>query len=246
MYDFIDYLNNENALECIGCTICLYALLFPITDSLLMICLSKYRRYNKIRQYNIISNILKSFVLAFIAWCFISIIINNIEDIGDNQSITNIRVYALNLTALYCTTDIVALIVNYEGLQFSTQKHHVVVAFVYIYSVYIADFNNHGIYMAMIMYGAFSSIAFLVNTYLGARFLLPAWAAIQLKRLALISYVLACSLNWIFQICYCSYLLYIGNNYISVSILSIMICIWVYDDCKLIDHLMHAKIKKNE
>ena len=130
----------------------------------------------------------------------------------------------------------------------------------YIY-ISLSPWQNEGIERGLFMYGIFSAYAFLVNFFLGARYLFdkedttlattPTFKQKMyrfIKKSSLLTYVLSCTVNWLWQLKYFIYL--IGYKYslerlsrytiIDTGLLSfyiIMIYSWINDDIVLMKYL---------
>jgi len=219
-----------------------YAAAFPITDILCRAFSDKFKRFDHDRQYYIISNVLKSVMLSFVALMFTFVVAVGILNPFYITGFTELRIFMVNTSTLYSVTDIVSLILNYKAQAWSTRFHHLAVAFA-CWKIYVADFDGEGIYKGMMMYGAYSALAAPVNTYLGMRFLVPEKATWYLKKMALYSYITSCFINWTWQGYYLLYLGYLGlteGDYMLIAkmaLLATMIYVWMSDDYVLIAHL---------
>ena len=147
------------------------------------------------------------------------------------------------MAALYTCTDAVSLLTNIGAMAKSTIIHHICVVLSFVWLTF-HSFENEGVYKGIIIYGAFSSLAFPVNTYLGCRFLMDK-NSIDLHLLtdvALISYILACAANWIWQSYYICILIttYYTNimELAKVSVYLGLMISWISDDIVLINHLI--------
>lgn len=103
--------------------------------------------------------------------------------------------YVKAIAALYIVTDVVAL-VTVPRLPLTTKVHHFATcAFgLWVLAVPIAP---SPVLHKLLMYGAFSTLAFPVNTFLAMRCTNPASAAVGvLARVSLVLYVLVCACNW--------------------------------------------------
>jgi len=153
-----------------------------------------------------------------------------------------------NITALYAITDIAPLFINRNKMMSSTIIHHVCVGLAYTGIVH-SNLNNVGLSNAIIVYGLFSSLAYMVNFYLGFRYLTTNKTIIKyLKKCAFINYISACSYNWSVQAIYL--LSFVRSLYINTStqlniynisnlgIYGAFLYFWISDDIVLMRHLL--------
>ena len=214
-----------------------------MTNYILSIYYPKYKTLTHSNKHYVVTNINKSAVMAYIFTAFIRIFYNNPEYVFNTYK--SVSPEARNewklLTMLYACTDFVSLL-KAEKMPTSTQVHHygVVLALVI---VLLSDFTGASISKSMVIYGAFSSSAGIVNTYLGARKLYDKKTLIirVLKKLGLISYIMACSANWSWQFKYL--ITYFKSPAQTVVILKFLLNTgllysWIQDDLKLMKHLM--------
>ena len=222
-----------------------YTLLYPTTNFILNKVSDKYKKYKKGDKCYILSNILKSSVLSVLSVYFsLSVFYGDFNLINPSEWGTNQRVLK-NIVGLYAITDTVPLLINREKMKTSTIIHHICVFASYIYILSLSDFNQEGVFKSIIIYGGFSSLAYLVNFYLGTRFLIDNKKYINnLKKVAGVSYITSCGFNWTWQVYYFIKLLtyyyvngmYIG--YVKLIFLNVMIINWIKDDLVLIKHLI--------
>ena len=137
----------------------------------------------------------------------------------------------------------------------STIIHHICVAVGYIYIVN-SNFSNEGIFKGITIYGAFSSLAFPVNLYLGYRFLLEtnSFSTFILRKISFINYLISVSINWSWQSFYFIKLLilyYNKNDLTFIPLFSLFIYFlllynWIKDDLVLLSFLNKKNINKNK
>ena len=183
------------------------------------------------------TNINKSFVLMFICLKFMKILSNKPKQLLNGTHISKSEIGEwMNLTSLYVMTDAVSLIRS-NNIPRSTQIHHLAVVMAY-FIINTLDINKKNLSTALVLYGAYSSIAFLVNLYLGLRKFTDKTQL--LKRIAGITYILSCSINWSWQF-------YYQFNYFNpITLKSMAYCLfssgllysWIQDDIILIKHLI--------
>lgn len=156
------------------------------------------------------------------------------------------HVYRLELkrcTVLYIVTDVVALYMV-PKLPRSTFLHHIATLLMgmVVWAVDITQPNwdgTLGIVVMIIIYGQCSTMAFLVNAYLAWRVVYPEAAWLKaVCFLALISYLLSCTVNWSLHLVW----LYTCIVNLDISILTIIYLMGlgfvVNDDIKLIKWLI--------
>lgn len=148
-----------------------------------------------------------------------------------------------NVLGLYSMTDTIPLLMNKDKMMTSTIVHHVCVGLAHLY-VINSDFRKEGIFKAIMVYGGFSSLAGLVNFYLGSRFLIKSKKKRRvIKKLALMSYVGSCACNWTWQVYYLSkltrqlYMTFDWTRGMSLIFYTTMIKNWIVDDIILMRHL---------
>ena len=225
----------------------LYLGFYPVLRFLLEKTNSKFSDYSTGRKYYILSNIMKSWVLSVLAVVFTKNVLNGTVDIIHCTNWKPRRTFFLQMSALYTITDTMSLLVNREKMMLSTIVHHACVGLSYIY-INTLDFAEEGIYKGLIMYGGFSSLAFLVNFYLGSRFLIESEKnKKKLQKLSGVSYVISCAGNWSWQLFYLIKLLvhYYSNpkkvqlnTVIGLIFYSTVLKYWIQDDLILMRHLL--------
>lgn len=204
---------------------------------------TKYKKLDSNNKHYVVSNINKSMVMAYIAFVFINIFRNNPQYILNNSSHVpeHSQITWQRLTSLYAATDFVSLLKS-SKMPFSTKLHHygVIVALII---VLLSKFKGTSLSKALVIYGAFSAMAGSVNVYLGLRKLINPDSKIiyLIKKSALVSYILACSGNWSWQLRYLQIYFKGIPNYITIFKFLIntgLLYSWVQDDLKLMRHLI--------
>ena len=183
-----------------------------------------YNGVNKLLQYNSIYNTLtterKNYIIFNISKACMLTYISYLITLGYNRHILSIssidwhrQTLLKNITGLYAITDIVPLFVDRKKMMTSTVIHHVCVALA-VTGILNSNLENIGLSNAIIVYGLFSSLAFIVNGYLGSRFLIKNKIILKyIKKITFMVYIMCCSVNWSIQTIYLSS--YIKNLYIS-------------------------------
>ena len=239
-------ISSPNIFYLVGSAI--YFCTYPILKYTLEKNNKKFDEYSDGRKYYILSNIMKSGVLSVISIIFLENIITNKINIIQTKNWEAQKNLFLKISALYTITDTVSLVVNREKMMWSTIIHHICVGLSYMY-INNSNFSNEGIYKGFLIYGGFSSLAFLVNFYLGSRFIIKSETTKKrLKKISGYSYVLSCAGNWGWQIFYINKLLY--HYYIhpqevslgkilGLGFYSTMLKYWIEDDLILMKHLLN-------
>ena len=241
-YSYISNQNNNPLLFFISFNF-FYILMYPIFDAILLNISNKYKTYDFKRRYYILTNILKSLVLTLLSYVFLKALMNGDISLYLDEEWIASNELLLNMGGLYVTTDFVALFMN-RNMSKSTIYHHVCVVIGYIF-LYMLDLKDDGLHKSLIMYGGFSSLASIVNLFLGVRFLenIPLFCN-TLKRLSLITYIFACFGNWTWQLLYIIKLLkefYSISMYIQISCFLLIVYFWIKDDIILMKFLYNYK-----
>ena len=196
------------------------------------ILLKMYHNENNISLFSeykkkyIIKNIWKSAVLFFM------VIISTFYFIEGfiNDKWYNVFFYIFG--TLYTSLDISGLI-YVKGLPLATKLHHIVVGIFGILNL-IVDYNKSGYYRSILIYTYFSMVPFLVNFYLGYRYIFNDEK--KLKLIAKLShnfYLYSLILNILCQIVF-----FILQEFSLTMIIYIMLySLILYDDIKLIKFL---------
>ena len=215
----------------------LYAFSIPFLQKLLQNN-HKFDLLNNDKQIYVVTNILKSFILMILSVIFLYIISSGQLDIFHIKNGWDKNKNILCCTcAIYSITDLVSLLLNGRKMPITTKFHHICVVLAYGYTV-TSDMNKYGIYQSIVVYGGFSSIPFLVNLYLGTRFIFT--PSRIFKYTCLIIYGISCSLNWTWQLWFLFNVLYYCDSVRTVGSL-IMFCMmlyhWIVDDIILMKYL---------
>ena len=202
-----------------------------------------YKTLSDDRKYYVIFNISKSSMLLWISY---SIFLGYKRNLLTLTSIDwSNQILYKNITALYSITDIAPLFINRKKMMKSTVIHHVCVFLAYL-KIVSSDLVTTTIPNAIILYGLFSSLAFVVNFYLGFRFITKNESLKTLfKKLAFISYMIACSYNWSIQATYLySYISNLYTKYsenpLNIGYLGLymsFLYFWISDDIILMKYL---------
>lgn len=113
----------------------------------------------------------------------------------------NLDINAKRCGMLYVATDLVALFMV-PKLPFSTKMHHIVTTFLIVFvtavNIEVKGYSGLiGVAKMAVLYGIFSTLPFLVNSYLALRvvYCKASWLHILVK-MSLWPYLLCCACNW--------------------------------------------------
>ena len=210
--------------------------------------LNSYSNFEKLKddkKMYVTKNIVKSTILAPLSVILSSQLINLINNNDINQLF--FRYYG----AIYVGNDLAGLLFV-RNLPISTKLHHT--STILLYTILCAfDINKYSICRMMTIYTIFSCYPFLVNMYLGIRYLKDKEMTIVkydynintvidiTRRLSYYTYILSCSLNWTTHIYLFGNILYNKQiNYLDIVYSCILIPI-VKDDLILMDWLKKNK-----
>jgi hypothetical protein len=213
--------------------------MYLITDHGLKKYNTRYSVFGKDTQEYIVSNITKSIVLFWLCSYYTSIIFSIIRNINsnDNQDTKLIN----NIALLYASTDFVNLFIVKKN-KLSTILHHVFVNLLSFYSIYGEQFKQGSSWYLVVLYGIFSCYAYLVNGFLGMRFLYPKNHSTirSIAKVSVFTYILSCAVNWSIQL----YLNFIwwgeltnDDNLFKYLMYLVGIFVFVHDDIKLMKFL---------
>lgn len=179
--------------------------------------LNKYKNYDKLsddKKMYVTKNIIKSGILAMLSFRFTPQLIQLIHFKDVNQNL--FRLYG----ALYVGNDLAGLLFV-KNLPKTTKLHHS--STVLLYTILCAfDINKYPICRMMSIYTIFSCYPFLVNLYLGLRYLKERNKKVIkydfninsfidiIRRTSYYTYFISCILNWSVHAYFLTYLLY--NN----------------------------------
>jgi len=145
------------------------------------------------KKFYVLSNLIKSAVL--LAYCPSAAYTLYRALALDEWSTNRIR----NLGVLYAIPDTVSLLLV-SRMATSTRVHHLCVVLFMVVNLHI-EYEHESIGRALVVYGIFSTFAYLVNLLLASRFLpvLPSVSLI-LSGLALAIYASTLGINWLWQV----------------------------------------------
>jgi hypothetical protein len=215
----------------------IYLVLYPIIDFTFVFTdhdiYNKYCSYGTDRKLYILSNLAKSIFLINISVEFIKILYMNRTlfalDWGQNSNEIKYLVVS------YVIPDLWSIMITTKTMKLSTIFHHVCVIIATIFIMF-SDLNQPGVHIAFIMYGLFSAYTFMVNFFLGARFVTK--LNNNFLTTTSLTYVLSCSLNWNWQAYYAYQYFYFHYQWI---IFITLLYFWIKDDIILIKFLLNYK-----
>ena len=195
-------------------------ILFNILDTVLITLNKKYINYPTYRQQYIVKNLVKSFNLGALTLYSVPYVI---YPAFFYNSWDNNILYMCGL--FYSSNDFVAL-TYVEKLSSTTKNHHKVTLFLSFLSLGI-DYNTSSLGRMLFVYTLASSSAFMVNYYLGMRFLKERNEMKETKLLARNIYGVSLLSNWSWHIYWCInyYLLLEIQHYIYFFVL-----FWIVKD----------------
>jgi hypothetical protein len=171
-----------------------------IVNSILSFTNSKYITLPYNKQLYVTKNITKSIVLSLVCirLCCIG------YDLYMNIPLDNTIVK--DTASIYVANDIVALLIV-PKLPISTKRHHMTTTLLLFVNYFInyedLELVSAKIGILLIGYTAFSAFAFLVNFFLGLRFITNNTELLNKVRIvALYNYKVCLLLNWITQVCF--------------------------------------------
>ena len=191
-----------------------------------------FNTYTMARKYYISKNIFKGIILCMLVPLSTVILWNGLIKGQWDRHIISI------CGTLYAATDMAGLVMV-RNLALSTILHHVCV-FIFTLVTLSFDYNTCPWIQSLVIYGSFASYTFLVNTYLGLRFVITKnfknyWMFEDMKKLATVFYMTCIVLTWCIQYYYMFYIYTFDIFSTSYAILSHII---LFDDIVLINHLL--------
>jgi|SaaInlV_165m_DNA_1040744.scaffolds.fasta_scaffold17645_2 hypothetical protein len=195
-----------------------------------------YKSLSTYKKRYVIKNLLKSNTLFLMTPGTLLIL----KDIFMYNKWNNASLHILG--TIYSLTDFISLLLV-PGLPMTTKLHH---GFVTIFGIIniINDYTQPNIVRMLIIYGALSTISFSVNGYLGLRYITQNDKL--LNTTALLSfcvYVICFTINWLYHY---YYIITIESMTFATILYFIAAHIIMYDDIKLMGHLIKRVRHKNE
>ena len=148
-----------------------------------------------------------------------------------------------NLGALYSIPDFVSMMLVYD-MHLSTYIHHIAVV-IFTFINFNQTYDKPTIWIAIVIYGLYSSFSYIVNFILASRFFKLSsdpkeqkWVSRLLTTIAFWIYLICCFFNWSWQIHFSITL--VSNNYhqnLEMLIYSILLYAFIRDDIMLLKWL---------
>ena len=212
--------------------VCAYYIIFYV----ILVFNEQFQKIKISKQLYIVKNIVKSWILLYIA---IYASIDFYKYLVTNEINMNL-IY--HYASTYVSNDILALILV-PNLPYTTRIHHMITSLFLIYTLNI-DYNEiTNVGQLLFIYTLFSSYTFLVNFYLGIRFLKHDTnnylnEIIEYSRIyAYHIYKYSCFINWTIHILLLSYRAYLGVFNLHYIIYSGLLFFIVKDDLILMSWL---------
>jgi hypothetical protein len=222
--DFSSPKHLSDAIEILGCMSCAFGMFIIAVHWAMMVLIPTFRiQTHQTRIYSA-KNMAKSIALC----CYMPLGYKIIMDFFDNTvDETDVRLSG----TLYACTDIAGLFIV-PRLNKTTVFHHLTVATLSVYNLVYAI---EGIWIGFVIYGAFSTFTFIVNTTLSLKWVLKPKTMANMCILAFIVYAGTCLFNWVFQ-------LYFVRNYFAFNMESyifiVLLLLIVIDDVVLMRWLV--------
>ena len=246
LYNIIDMPNSSDILFHYGeflFSSIIYDYGLSLTTNLLNKYSPPFKTLEDSRKKYVATNINKSILLSLISGIFLKTVYSNPSLLKqNNDDISDYSKTIWKTTAvLYGSTDLVALIRD-KTMSATTKTHHYAVL-LSLLIVLASDFKKGSLAKAIVIYGGFSSLALMVNFYLGSRFLFKRNGTTikYIKKFSFYSYLLACGLNWAWQ---GNYILHAYRGIFSNPMMLIKLALnitmlysWIKDDTILMRHL---------
>tara|TARA_B110001469_G_C9639763_1_gene321523 strand:- start:1288 stop:2019 length:732 start_codon:yes stop_codon:yes gene_type:complete len=217
------------------CALYIVGLCF-IVNSILTVTNSKYQKLTYNKQLYVTKNISKSIVLSLVCirlfWIGYDIYINIPLD----------NTIVKNTASIYVANDIVALLIV-PKLPLTTKRHHMTTTLLLFINYFInyehLEFVSAKIGILLIGYTAFSAFAFMVNLFLGLRFITDNLNLINKVRIiALYNYKICLLLNWISQAGFIiNSMIHDSSTVIPFIIYSLLLIPIINDDLVLVSWL---------
>jgi len=210
---------------------------YSILDGVLQKKYLKYNNYDNDRKEYILTNMLKSIFLFFMSIAVVANIGSGTINLYDTSNWSANIIFWKNLVAVYTSTDLIGLIRN-KKMATTTIIHHYCVLIGFLV-ISFKQFKEEGVYKAIFIYGCFSSLAFLVNFYLGYRFLdnKDSIFSKTIKSLSHKSYLFVIICNILWQLYYIATVLIYKSSIFMILLLLGLVSLWLRDDFILLKFL---------
>ena len=192
-----------------------------------------YKSIPEDKKFYVLSNLIKSAVL--LAYCPSAAYTLWRALYHDEWSTPRIR----NMGVLYAIPDAVSLALV-ARMAFTTKVHHLCVVLFMVVNLYVT-YEEETVGRALVVYGVFSTFAYLVNLLLASRFLpVSPLVSLSLATLALLIYGGCLGINWVWQVAFLYRLVQSKPSWghaASIMTYLALISMVVRDDCVLIQWL---------
>jgi hypothetical protein len=108
----------------------------------------------------------------------------------------------IHVCGLFYSSNDLAALIYVPNLPKTTKNHHQVTVFLSVVSLFI-DYNTSSLGRMLFIYSLSSSSSFIVNTYLGSRYICDKKDLVTMKKSARNIYGLSLSINWGWHIYWC-------------------------------------------
>jgi hypothetical protein len=207
---------------------CINISLYSILEYILPYYFPKFNNLSYADRKYTVKNLSKSFILSIIMASVGPIIYNIISNgVWDNY-------YTYLFGTIYMSTDVTGLLIV-PNLPLPTKIHHITV-WIFCTLNMISNYEVNGLHRALVALGYFSSIPYLVNTYLGLRHLNSTYIKQKIVDISLYTYANTIVVNAILQHLYI--FRWVTFNVISIVYTSLYYLI-LYDDIKLLRYLYY-------
>tara|TARA_Y100000590_G_scaffold387991_1_gene461985 strand:+ start:2139 stop:2855 length:717 start_codon:yes stop_codon:yes gene_type:complete len=218
--------------------------LYQIADYFLLQYCAEYVKLSENRKTYVVANLVKSGILLCLTPFSIHFLYVLLLTFFNNDDIITSNDYkkSILISAIYCSTDMIALLVQ-KNMKKTTILHHIVVQKAFILLIVLGEY--HPITNIILIYGSFSIFAYLVNFYLGFRHIIQNERFVGiLVTLTHVIYIVSCLINWFIQIIHLFYFIYMAQ-FINSIILIGFNCVVINDDINLLRFLDKYSSLKN-
>jgi hypothetical protein len=233
-----DYYNCNAYLYLLYCCIRIL-IMYPIVHFVLKYN-SLYNNYDYNKKCYIIKNIIKSIILCYISIDSVSLLFDAYNGRWDKSSLNQ-------FASIYVSNDIMGLIII-PKLPTTTKFHHILSTILLLYS-YTVNFTEDNVGRFLFILCIFSSFSFLVNFYLGARYLESKEDILLSKIINIIRlwgyyiYILCCLISWSTQTILLSIKLYNYELTLPYIIYTLVLIPIINDDLILMSWLRNKTLK---
>lgn len=184
------------------------------------------------KRFYVLTNIIKAILLcAMTPMAFMLLYDTLVLDKWDTLRIRN-------LGSLYVIPDLISLFLV-KNMRYTTILHHIATSVVFNGFNMRNDYTSENICRLIMVYGIFSSFAYLVNLLLASRFLnVKQSLQTMMVRVAMIIYGSCCTINWCWQVYYTCRLFHVNHHWTIYMYICILMAV-VWDDLILLRWLCY-------